>query len=315
MQDIRDEQLESLAETISSMARTGTGTDACLRHKCLPLPVGFNSPVPDISDLDQRDSFNRRSLLPGICWREEEQLVLLAQFGRMFGGECDWPTEPTKNPYQNYTRNGRFGYGCATGLHCFIRYFQPRRVIEIGSGFSSLVTSSALGINGKADSEYIIIDPYPQPIMNNLHRMTQLINQRVELLDVSFFEQLEKNDVLFVDSSHLVKMGGDVNYLILEILPRVAPGVIVHFHDIPMPWEYDRAYFVNPKFRRFWTESYLLQAFLCFNGQFEVSLAMGYLMTERKKEFSSAFKHYNPQRHHAISGSFWIRRKVESLGT
>ncbi len=311
MQSITAEQSEDLAKMISFMAQTGIGTDACLRYKCLPLLVHHYSPVPDIADLERRNYFCHRSLLPGICWREEEQLAFLAQLGQMFGDECDWPTRLTKVPYQYYTENGRFGYGCATGLHCITRYFRPRKVIEIGSGFSSLVISSALGINETPETEYTIIDPYPQSIINTLPRMTYLINERIELLDVAFFERLEKNDILFIDSSHTVKIGGDVNYLILEILPRLAQGVIVHFHDIPMPCEYPKVYFTNPQFRVFWTESYLLQAFLCFNSQFEILLAMSYLMTEQRKEFSSAFKHYNPEKHKATSGSFWIRRKVE----
>lgn len=315
MENINDRRLESLAEEISLMAQTGTGTDVCLRHKCLPLPVNYDSPVPDIADLDQRDHFNYRSLLPGIHWREEEQLAVLAQLGQMFGHECNWPADNTHNPYQYYTENVCFGYGCAAALHCFIRYFKPGRIVEIGSGFSSLVISSAIGVNAKANSEYIIIDPYPQPIMNSLPRVTSFVKQRVELLDADFFERLGKNDILFVDSSHIVRMGSDVNYLVLEVLPRLAPGVIVHFHDIPMPWEYSRVYFTNPTFRRFWTESYLLQAFLCFNSQFEVLLAMRYLMTKHKEKFCSAFNHYSPERHHAISGSFWMRRKVGLLDT
>jgi len=315
MQEITAEQAESLVKTISLMAQTGIGTDACLRHKCLPLRVHYYSPVPDIDDLERRNYFSHRSVLPGIFWREEEQLAFLAKLGKMFGHECDWPTGPTKVPYQYYTENDRFGYGCAAGLHCITRYFHPRKIVEVGSGFSSLVISSAIGINETPETEYIIIDPYSQPFINTLPRVTQLINQRVELLDVAFFESLEKNDVLFIDSGHTVRIGSDVNYLILEILPRLAPGVIVHFHDIPMPYEYPKVYFKNPKFRVFWTESYLLQAFLCFNSQFEILLTMAYLMTERRKEFSSAFRHYNPEKYRSISGSFWIRRKVESLGT
>jgi hypothetical protein len=314
MQEITAEQSEALAKMISFMAKTGIGTDACLRYKCLPLRVHYYSPVPDIADLERRNCFYHRSLLPGICWREEEQLAFLAQLGQMFGNECDWPIGPTQDSYQYYTENGRFGYGCATRLHCIIRYFRPRKVIEIGSGFSSLVISSALGINETPETEYTIIDPYPpQLIRNSFPRMTHLINERIELIDVAFFKRLEKNDVLFIDSSHTVKIDGDVNYLILEILPRLAQGVIVHFHDIPMPCEYPKVYYTNPQFRVFWTESYLLQAFLCFNSQFEILLAMSYLMTERKKEFSSAFKHYNPEKRKAISGSFWIRRKAKSL--
>lgn len=131
----------------------------------------------------------------------------------------------------------------------------------------------------------------------------------MELLDVDFFSQLQANDVLFVDSGHTVRMGSDVNYLILEVLPRLAPQVIAHFHDIGLPGEYPKVYATNPRFRMFWTEAYLLQAFLCLNNRFEILLAMQYLMTEQKETFQAAFPSYDPERQSAISGSFWIRRR------
>ena len=96
---------------------------------------------------------------------------------------------------------------------------------------------------------------------------------------------------------------------ILDVLPRLASGVIVHFHDIGLPYEYPKVYATNPTFRVFWSEAYLLQAFLSFNSTFEVLLAMSYLMTEQTKEFRAAFSPYDPAQQVAISGSFWIRRK------
>jgi hypothetical protein len=120
---------------------------------------------------------------------------------------------------------------------------------------------------------------------------------------------LGKNDVLFIDSGHTVRVGGDVNYLIPDILPRLAQGVIIHFHDIGLPYEYPKVYSTNPKFRVFWTEAYLLQAFLCYNNEFEILLALNYLTTEHMASFRSAFPFYRPQSHGGKSGSFWIRRK------
>jgi len=190
MRDFVVKHSESLAKVVSFMAQTGMGTDACLRHKCLPLLVHYYSPVPDIPALEQQNHFSRRSLLPGIYWREDEQLALVAQLGQMFGDECDWPTGATKDPYQYHTENESFGYGCAVGVHCIIRYFRPRRIIEVGSGFSSLVISSALAINEKPESEHIIIDPYPRLNTSGLPWVARLTNQRVELLDVSFFKRL-----------------------------------------------------------------------------------------------------------------------------
>ena len=133
--------------------------------------------------------------------------------------------------------------------------------------------------------------------------------ERVELLDPQFFDRLERNDVLFIDSSHTVRIGGDVNFLILDVLPRLAPGVLVHFHDIGMPYEYPKTYATNPSFRMLWTEAYLLQAFLACNDSHDVLLAMAYLMVERSAEFRAAFPAYDPARHASISGSFWIARR------
>jgi hypothetical protein len=309
---------EALARIVCRMAQTGEGTDACINHGCLPLPVNFYSPVPDINDLKQRKIWDRVSKLEGIDFRPDMQEEFLLTLGKKFGSECAWPPDPTDDPYDFYTENMSFSYGCAAGLHGILRHFTPHRIIEVGSGNSSLVISSALKLN-KAEgnkAEYTIIDPYPRDIIKQgLPGLNKLIDERVELTDVEFFDQLKENDVLFIDSGHTVRTGSDVNYLFLDILPRLAPGVIVHIHDIGLPYEYPETYATNPAFRMFWTESYLLQAFLAFNNEFEILLAMSYLLTEKKQAFCTAFPLYNPDVHKAVSGSFWIRRKSDSGGT
>jgi hypothetical protein len=303
-----------LVPLVHRMARTGIGTDPCLRAGCLPLPVHFYSPVPDIEDLERRKVWDKRSGLAGIDFQAEKQLALMAKLGQEFGHECDWPLTQTDDPYCFYTENVSFSYGCAAGLHCILRHFKPRRVIEIGSGNSSLVISSALLMNAKDSPnerapEYTIVDPYPRSIIEvGLPGLKRLVKERVELLDVTFFD-LQENDVLFIDSGHTVRTGSDVNYLILEVLSRLSPGVIVHFHDIGLPYEYAKVYATNPQFRMFWTEAYLLQAFLSMNSHFEVMLALSYLLLDQRNAFQEAFKSYDPEKHRAVSGSFWIRRR------
>jgi hypothetical protein len=198
--------------------------------------------------------------------------------------------------------------------HSLIRFHKPKKVIEIGSGHSSLIFSSALSKNRVEgfSGEYFIVDPYPEAITRpRLPCVTRIIPERVELLDSSYFLQLRENDILFVDSGHTVRTGGDVNSLFLEVFPRLAPGVIVHIHDINLPYEYPNVYFTNPSFRMFWTEAYLLQAFLCFNSKFEILLAMAYLMIDQKNEFRKAFRQYDPTAQKAISSSFWLRKISE----
>ena len=304
-----------LAPIISYMARTGAGTDACLRRASLPMPVHYYSPVPDLADLEQRDVWNRRSPLWGIDFRADAQVALLKQMGDQFGRECDWPATPTDDPGQFYTENSSFSYGCAASTYSLLRAFRPSRVIEIGSGHSSLVISQALQANARQSeyhaADYTIIDPNPRPVLGSgLPGLTRLLKQRVETLDASYFDLLKQNDVLFIDSGHAVRIGGDVNYLILDVLPRLADGVLVHFHDISLPYEYPKTYAVNPRFRMFWTEAYMLQAFLCLNSQFEVLLAMHYLMIHEMPTFRASFPLHKPAEHVSGSGSFWIRRTI-----
>ena len=308
------------------IARTGAGTDICLRHGFLPLPVHFHSPVPDLDDLERRQVWDKKSNLAGIDFQPDKQVRLLRELGEKFGGECDWPAAPTGTPLAFYTENNSFSFGCAASLHSMIRRFKPARIVEIGSGNSSLIISSALTRNqaedgpprgrpGPADGspgEYVIIDPIPHPVTGRgLPGLTAVRKERVELTDPGYFRQLRENDILFIDSGHTVRTGGDVNFLFLDVLPRLAPGVIVHVHDIGLPYEYQKIYFTNPGFRMFWTEAYLLQAFLCCNSQFEILLAMTYLMTEKKDEFARAFQRYDPMRHKSVSGSFWLRRTTK----
>ncbi len=302
-----------LAPVITYMAKTGVGTDRCLRWGSLPMLVHFYSPVPDLADLEHRKVWDRKSPLVGIDFRPDAQIEFLLDLGQRFGSECNWPSEPQADASQFYTENGTFSYGCAGISHCILRHFKPRHVIEVGSGNSSLVISKALSLNAKDSAEpieYTAVDPYPRSIVEKgLSGLTNIIKEPVERMETGFLDRLCKNDVLFIDSGHTVRIGGDVNYLILDVLPRLAPGVIIHFHDIGLPYEYPKVYSTNPKFRVFWTEAYLLQAFLCFNSQFEILLAMSYLMTEHLDKFRAAFPLYDPVQHRASSGSFWIRRK------
>ena len=298
-----------LAPIITYMAGTGIGTNQCLRSGSLPMPVHFHSPVPDLEDLERRKIWDQRSKLAGIDFRPDAQVALLLKLGQEFGKECDWSPNPSGDPYKFYTENCSFSFGCAAATHCILRHFKPRRLIEVGSGNSSLVISNALSLNTQ-ESEYIIVDPYPRSIIENgLPALTRLVKERVELLDVNFFDRLGEHDVLFIDSGHVVRIGGDVNYLILDVLPRLARGVIVHFHDIGLPYEYPKIYATNPQFRVFWTEAYLLQAFLSLNRDFEILLALNYLMSERQEVFRASFPLYSPVKHRINSGSFWIRRK------
>ena len=302
-----------LAPVVSYMARTGVGTNASMKRNCLPMPVHYYSPVPDVKDLESRNIWQRRSKLGGIDLYPGEQRKLLQLLGQRYGLECDWQYQKPEDPFMYHTSTTNFSYGCAAITHSLIRHFKPKRVIEIGSGNSSKVIAHALKLNfaeDKASSfDYTVIDPFPRsPVSDGLPGLNNLIRERVELVEPDLFENLAANDILFIDSGHTIRTGGDVNYLILDVLPRLSEGVLIHFHDIPLPADYPKTYFTNPSFRVFWTEAYLLQAFMSFNDTFKVLLAMAYLMSDHLDAFADAYPNYNPKIHILSSSSFWIQR-------
>ena len=301
------------ATLVTWMANSGVGTDETLKKGSLPLPVNFYSPVPDIDDLRRRRIWERRSSLEGIAFQPKAQVEFMRRLGRAFGGECAWPPDPTGNDADFYTENSSFSFACAAGTHCVIRDRKPKSVMEIGSGMSSLIISAALQANeatGAARAAYTVIDPYPSPRLTTLPGTpATVVQRRVEEVEVGLFDQLGDGDVLFVDSGHVVRIGGDVNFLILDVLPRLRPGVVVHFHDISLPFEYDEVYLTNPTFRMLWTEAYLLQAFLAHNAAYKVLLAMAFLEHDHQDVFREAFPRFDPTVHKLKSSSFWIARR------
>jgi predicted O-methyltransferase YrrM len=183
-----------------------------------------------------------------------------------------------------------------------VRHFQPRLVIEVGSGFSSLVLGEAVAKN--AGSTLICIEPFPREFLRKgFPGLQSLMEKKVQEIELDFFSKLESGDILFIDSSHTVKIGGDVNYLFLEVLPRLKPGVIVHVHDIFLPFEYRRDWVLDEF--RFWTEQYLLQAFLTYNSEFEVLMANNYLNHYHQQDVKAAFPHLS----NWGGGSLWMRRR------
>ncbi|PIQ23077.1 class I SAM-dependent methyltransferase [bacterium (Candidatus Blackallbacteria) CG17_big_fil_post_rev_8_21_14_2_50_48_46] len=292
------------------MATSGEGTDACLKRGFLPVPVHFYQPIPDLEDLEKRNIWAKESALSGIEFQSENFFAFMQKIAADFSHECDWPNEPTSDPKQFHLHNNCFSYGCASALHCMIRYFKPKRIIEVGSGFSSRVIAAAIELNHpeSGPTDYRIVDPYTNLDLKNFPEQTQLIRQQVETLDLAFFESLQENDILFIDSSHVCKLGSDVNFEILEVLPSLNKGVFIHFHDINLPYEYPEVYAKNQKFRVFWNEAYLLQAFLAFNKEFKVVLPMDFVQRHFIEDLKALFPASLKTDFGWVSGSFWIQR-------
>jgi len=275
-------------------------------------PVHFYQPIPNTQTLPET-LWERPSKLVGIDMNDSVQLDLLRNHFAKFRHEFEqWPTKPTGDSGRFYLRKSPFGGTDALAAYCMFRHFQPRLIIEVGGGFSSLVAAEAIAKN--KDSALICIEPFPPDFLRaGFPGLRSLIEKKVEDMDVEFFSQLESGDILFIDSSHTVKIGGDVNFLFLEVLPHLKPGVIVHVHDIFLPFDYRRDWVVDEF--RFWSEQYLLQAFLTFNSEFEVLMANRYLAHRYLEDLKAAFpslanlKATCPSSVEWGGGSFWIRRK------
>lgn len=301
-----------LSPLFSIIAKYGYGSNYALHWGFLPVPVHYYSPIPDVGDLKKREIWSKVSPMYGIDFNVHGQIKLLSHLGSSFGNECVWPLTSEGDDTSFHLANDNFSYGCAAALYSMIRHFHPKRFIEIGSGNSSKIISQALKTNSLAghNCEYTIIDPYPRISKTQIEIFhTNLIADRVEMVDPNIFEELQENDILFIDSSHVVKIGDDVNFLFLDIIPKLKPGVIIHVHDISLPDEYPSSYALSETFRQFWTEQYLLQAYLSHNQDIEILLAMHFLQSRYANDFQKAFSHYNPSVHKLISGSFWFRNK------
>jgi hypothetical protein len=271
------------------------------RHGFHVTPVHFYQPIPDTQTLPET-LWNRPSELVGIDMNDSVQLDLLRNRFPKFRDEYEqFPAKPTGQLGRFYLNNGLFDGTDALVAYCMVRHFQPRLIIEIGGGFSSLILGEAAAKNNS--SALICIEPFPQEFLKQgFPGLHSLIEKRVEDIELKFFSQLGSGDILFIDSSHTVKIGGDVNYLFLEVLPRLNPGVIVHVHDIFFPFDYRRDWVLDEL--RFWTEQYLLQTFLSFNSEFEVLISNSYLSHYYSEDLKAAF----PRLTSWGGGSFWMRR-------
>ena len=250
--------------------------------------------------------------LPGIDFNVEEQLQILNQFN--YNEELLlFPLEKNENTVSFHHDNENFGFGDAEYLYNMVRHLKPKRIIEIGSGFSTSMTVSACKKNKQDDPscacKVTCIEPYEAPWLEQLE--IEILRSKLEDVDMSVFKMLEANDILFIDSSHIIRPQGDVLMEYLEILPQLNSGVVIHIHDIFSPKDYpDR--WIFGKQHRLWNEQYLLEAFLYYNNQFRVIGSLNYLSHHYATEFSAKCpiyaKNINIKRKDEDPASFWIRK-------
>lgn len=273
-------------------------------HKSIYKPGHYYSAVPNPLEIEKNKNkiFKNIDLIPGISLNTEGQLTFLEnskKYMELF------PFIENKNSCRYKMPNNFFGIGDALSLFLIFKSFNPKQVIEIGSGYSSaaMLDYNDLFFDTKIDFDFI--EPYPERLkllLNNNDEKNVRIHQKfVQDFPISFFEKLNEGDILFIDSSHVSKIGSDVNYLFLEVLPALKKGVIVHIHDIGFPFEYNKEWV---DYGIYWNEAYLLRAFLSFNSSYEILLWNDFLNKKKAEDIvkiHSSFKLVS-------GGSIWLKR-------
>jgi len=237
----------------------------------------YYSPIPSLKEIEkqQKDIFSKNTPI-GIDMNCEKQIEKLRSFSKMHEAI---PFYHEKKRIRFNIDNDSFTYDDAPILHYMMRLLRPSKIIEIGCGNSSacMLDTNDLYLDNKVQFTFIdiIFDDLKKMLQNNDYHKIKMLISKVQDVDVSVFEELEENDILFIDSSHVIKTGSDVHTIFFEILPRVKRGVFIHFHDIRYPFQYMKGDIHN---RVFWNEAYLLRAFLQYNKSFKIFFWLNYLL-------------------------------------
>lgn len=265
----------------------------------------YYAPVIDAADI--RHPLDAPRALPGLDLNEAGQRALIAAFHY----REELTALPMKKPavdrygYENTT----YAEGDAEMLYNMIRHFRPQRIVEVGSGQSTLMAIEAIAANRLADPLYdcrvTCIEPFEQPWLERLG--VEVIRKRVEDCPDDLIASLQPDDFFFIDSSHVIRPQGDVLHLFQRLLPLVAPGVVCQVHDVFTPRDYPAKWVIDD--RRLWNEQYLMEAFLAFNGAFEVLLAVNWLANDRRAWIAEACPMLM-KKPGKEPGAFWFRRRA-----
>ncbi len=257
------------------------------------LPVHYYTAVPNILQLQRtRDVWAKKSVLPGVVVDLDGQVANLKAmclpYQREYAGNRAYKEAVA------YRYGQAYGYIEAQALHGFIRHYKPRRIVEVGGGVSTYCMVQAAKDNAEETGQgpsIVCIEPHPYRRLRRLQGI-ELMRAPVQMVPFEVFADLGAGDFLFIDTTHTVKAGSELNYLILEVLPRLRAGVLVHFHDIFLPYDYQRD--VCQTFMH-WAETSLLRAFLMFNEKAQIVVCLSHLHYERKDVLCELFPEYKPE--------------------
>lgn len=271
-------------------------------------PGHFYSPIPNMNEVITRQkNIFREDVreIPGVDLNKDGQLSLVNEFTRYYQ-DLNLPDEPDE-AFRYYYNNIYFSYHDAFILYAFLRHFKTKRILEVGSGHSSALMMDLNERYLDHDLQLTFIDPHPE----NLHAFMRqddreryrLIPSAVQAVSLEHFDMLEGNDILFVDSSHVGKIGSDVLHILFEILPRLRSGVIIHFHDVHWPFEYPKWWIEDG---RAWNEAYFLRALLMYNQVMRIRYFNAYIA----EVHSHLLSNHMPRCLKHPGSSIWIQKDV-----
>jgi hypothetical protein len=269
-------------------------------------PGHFYSPIPSIEEVKGNESILWGALpkeIDGVNLNTEEQLQYFEDFVKFYKEMPFTSQKHVKLRY--YFENLSYSYSDAICLYSMIRKLKPQRVIEVGSGFSSCVMMDTNELFFNDKMKITFCDPYPELLLSLMKNQDKtkynIIPRKVQEVDLSVFAELNENDILFIDSTHVSKIGSDVNKIFFHILPNLRKGVFIHFHDIFYPFEYPREWVFEG---RAWNEVYILRAFLQFNNCFKIVFFNTYLEHFYKNSFEKGM----PLCMKNTGGSIWLEK-------
>jgi hypothetical protein len=267
------------------------------------FPIRNHYYEPQFDNRNPKSDFFQDRRLQGINWNVSGQLEMLERFS--FSKELADIPQKKSNSLKFHFNNGTFESGDAEYWYQIIRTIKPKRIFEVGSGNSTLMAIKAITKNHDEDQSYkcehICIEPFEMPWLEEVG--VSVVRKKVEEVELSFFSQLQESDILFIDSSHIIRPQGDVLFEYLELLPSLNKGVIVHVHDIFSPKNYLKQWLQDEV--RFWNEQYLLEAFLSHNSTWKIVGALNYLHHNHYEKFNSVAPFLTPERE---PGSFYIQK-------
>lgn len=300
--------IKGLARKVPLLGRVVQERDELRETLCaLFMPPGhFYSPIPSLEEVraDEERIFRMPRGLPTVDLNEGEQLELLNAFKEYYKELPPWGDDKSEGLRYHFD-NPNFPHADAISLYAMLRHLRPKRIVEIGSGYSSCVTldTNELFLDNRVACTFI--EPHPELLLSLIKdgdkRRVEIISSKLQDVDPKHFSSLSENDILFIDSTHVSKVGSDVNHIFFEIIPSLNSGVYIHFHDICYPFEYPKMWVYE---NRAWNESYLLRAFLQYNQAFKIVFFNNFLGHFFPEEIAKDMPLFMKN----IGGSIWLRK-------